>query len=89
MLPHQDFKDWQQSPMQGAMPALQHQSLLTDADEYYLQETLVECRVKLESALRTAQHYSRLPDLAIALADALTSCNEALSITSDPSTYLE
>jgi hypothetical protein len=68
---------------------LSHQSPLTEADESYLQETLVECRVKLESALRTAQHYSRLPDLAIALADALTGCNEALSITSDPKTYLE
>ncbi len=68
---------------------LSHQSPLTEADESYLQETLVECRVKLESALGTAQNYSRLPVFAIALADALTGCNEALSITSDPKTYLE
>jgi hypothetical protein len=46
----------------------------TPADESYLQETLTECRVKLESALATAKGYSRLPDLAVALSDAITGC---------------
>jgi len=89
MLPQRNFKNWQQSPMQGAMPALQHQSPLTDADEYYLQETLVYCRVKLEAAIRTAQNYSQLADLSTALADALTGCNEALTVINDPKTYQE
>jgi hypothetical protein len=68
---------------------LSHQSPLTEADEYHLQETLVYCRVKLESALRTAQGYNQLTDLSTALADALTGCNEALTIVTDPKTYLE
>jgi len=68
---------------------LSHHSPLTDADEYHLQETLVYCRVKLESALRTAQGYNQLADLSTALADALTSCNEALTVINDPKTYLE
>ena len=89
MLPHQNFKNWQQSPIQGAIPTTPHQSPLTDADEYHLQETLVYCRVKLEAAMRTAQNYSQLTDLTVALADALTSCNEALTIVGDPKTYVE
>jgi len=55
----------------------------TPADESYLQETVVECRVKLESALTTAKGYSGLPDLAVALADALTGCQEALAVIND------
>ena len=61
----------------------------TPADESYLVETLVECRFKLESALSTAQRYSSLPDLAVALSDALTGCHEALAIVNDPKTYQE
>ena len=86
MLSHQDFQNWQQSPQQGAVPA---RSPLTPADESYLQEVLTECRVKLESALTRAKGYSGLPDLAVALADALTGCQEALAVVSDPKTYLE
>jgi hypothetical protein len=67
----------------------QHQTSFTTADEAYLQETLVYCRVKLESALRTAQRYNQLADLSTALADALTGCNEALTIVGDPKTYQE
>ena len=89
MLSHQSFSTWQRSPKQGALPASQHQSPLTEADEYYLQETLVYCRVKLEAAIRTAQHYNQLTDLTVAIAAALTSCNEALTIVGDPKTYLE
>ena len=61
----------------------------TPADESYLVETLVECRFKLESALSTAQRYSSLPDLAVALSDALTGCHEALAVVNDPKTYQE
>ncbi len=61
----------------------------TPADESYLVETLVECRFKLESALSTAQRYSSLPDLAVALSDALTGCHEALAVINDPKTYQE
>jgi hypothetical protein len=86
MLSHQNLKSWQQSPVQGAIPA---QSPLTPADESYLQEVLMECRVKLESALSTAKRYSGLPDLSIALADALTGCQEALAVVNDPKTYQE
>lgn len=80
------FKQWQQSPMQGATP---NPSPLTPADESYLIETLTECRVKLESALKTAQGYSRLPDLATAIGDAVTGCQEAEAIVIDSTTYLE
>jgi hypothetical protein len=86
MLSHQNLKSWQQSPVQGAIPA---QSPLTPADESYLQEVLMECRVNLESALATAKGYSRLPDLAVALSDAITGCNEALAVVNDPQTYQE
>jgi hypothetical protein len=65
------------------------QTLLTDADESYLQEVLTECRVRLESALSTAKGYSRLPDLAVALSDAVTNCNEALAVVNDLKTLSE
>jgi hypothetical protein len=45
--------------------------------------------VKLESAFATAQRYNHLPDLSIALSDALTGCNEALTVVNDPKTYQE
>jgi hypothetical protein len=86
MVSHQSFSQWQQSPVQGAIPAPSPFSL---ADEIYLTETLVECRVKLESALSTAKGYSRLPDLTVALSDAITGCNEALAVVNDPQTYQE
>jgi hypothetical protein len=86
MVSHQSFSTWQQSPIQGAIPA---RSPFTPADESYLQETLTECRVRLESALSTAKGYSRLPDLAVALSDAITGCNEALAVVNDPQTYQE
>jgi len=86
MLSHQNLQSWQQSPVQGAMPA---PSPFTLADESYLQEVLTECRVRLESALATAKGYSRLPDLTVALSDAITGCNEALAVVNDPQTYQE
>ena len=86
MLSYQNLKSWQQSPVQGAIPA---RSPFTPADESYLQEVLMECRVRLESALATAKGYSRLPDLAVALSDAITGCNEALAVVNDPQTYQE
>lgn len=81
----QAFHQWQQSPMQGVIP---NPSPLTPADESYLIEVLTECRVKLESALKTAQGYSKLPDLATAIGDALTGCNEAEAIVIDSVAYL-
>ena len=81
----QSFTNWQQSPSQGAIPS----SPFTQADEAYLLETLTECRVKLENALKTAQGYSRLPDLSNAIGDAYTGCQEAEAIILDPETYLE
>jgi hypothetical protein len=86
MVSHQSFPQWQQSPQQGAVPT---RSPFTPADESYLQETLTECRVNLESALSTAKGYSRLPDLAVALSDAITGCTEALAIVNDPEVYQE
>ena len=86
MVSHQSFSQWQQSPIQGAIPA---QSPFTSADEVYLQEVITECKVRLESALATAKGYSRLPDLAVALSDAVTGCNEALAVVKDPQTYQE
>ncbi len=86
MVSHQSFSQWQRSPIQGAIPV---QSPFTPADEAYLQEVLTECRVKLESALSTAKGYSRLPDLTVALSDAITGCNEALAVVNDPQTYQE
>jgi hypothetical protein len=86
MVSHQSFSQWQRSPIQGAIPV---QSPFTSADEAYLQEVLVDCRVRLESALATAKGYSRLPDLTTALADALTGCQEALAVVNDPQSYQE
>jgi hypothetical protein len=71
-----------------SFPQLQ-QSTLTPADEAYLQEVLTECRVKLESALTTAQRYDGLPDLSTGLSDALTGLVEALAVLNDPQTYQE
>jgi hypothetical protein len=45
--------------------------------------------VRLESALTTAKGYSGLPDLAVALSDAITGCQEALVVVNDPKTYQE
>jgi hypothetical protein len=86
MVSHQSFSQWQRSPIQGAIPA---QSPFTSADEVYLQEVITECKVRLESALGTAKGYRRLPDLAVALSDAITGCNEALAVVNDPQTYQE
>jgi hypothetical protein len=76
MVSHQSFPRLQQSPFSAA-------------DESYLQETLTECRIKLESALVAAKVYRCLPDLAVALSDAITGCQEALAVVNDPRTYQE
>ncbi len=86
MVSHQSFSQSQQSPTQGAIPA---QSPFTPADEAYLQEVLVDCRIRLESTLSMAKGYSRLPDLAVALSDAITGCTEALAVINNPQTYQE
>lgn len=72
--------------MQGTPPK---SSPFTPADEQYLLEVLTECRVKLDSALATAQGYSQLPDLATALNDALTGIHQAAAIVIEPETYLD
>lgn len=64
-------------------------SPFSHADEQYLAEVLVECRLKLESALKTAIGYSQLPDLAAGIGDAVTGCQDALTVLNDPQTYLE
>lgn len=83
---HQSFQQWQQNPIQRAIPK---QSPFTLADEQYLLEVITECRTKIQSALSTAQRYSQLPELAAALGDAITGCQEAEAILIDPATYLE
>lgn len=82
----QSLFQWQSNAAQGAMPS---NSAFTDADECYLIETLTECRVKLESVLRTAHRYHQLPDLVTAIADSLTAIHKAEAITIDPITYVE
>lgn len=64
-------------------------TIFTRADEQYLAETLIECQFKLQTALKTAQEYSRVPDLATGIGDAITGCQEALTVLNDPQTYLE
>jgi hypothetical protein len=86
MIPQQSFTQWLQSPAQGTVPST---SPLTPADESFLTETLIECQIRLKMALETAQTYSRLPDLATALGDALTGCDEALAVVQDPQKYIE
>lgn len=86
MIPQQTFTQWQQSPVHGAVPS---SSPLTPADESFLQETLVECRARLQIALETAKGYSRLPDLGIGIGDALQGIEEALTVLDDPATYLD
>jgi hypothetical protein len=86
MVTHQSFSQWQQNSVQGAIPLV---SPLTPADEAFLSETLIECQTRLKMALETAQGYSRLPDLATGLGDALTGCVEALAVVQDPQKYLE
>lgn len=83
---HQAFTQWQQNPMQGTIPSV---SPLTPADEAFLAETLLECRQRLRMALEAAKTYSRLPDLGTALGDALTGCDEALTVLNDPAIYLD
>jgi len=82
----QSFTNWQQFPMQGAIP---NPSPFTPADEQYLLETLTECRAKLQMALSTAQGYSQVPDLAKGLADAITGIHEAAAVVLEPETYVE
>lgn len=53
-------------------------NILTEADEIYLIEVVTECRVKLRSALTTAQSYGdRLSALTIALESALAGIQQA------------
>ena len=82
----QTFRQWQQSPMQGAMP---NPSPFTLADEQYLLEVFTECRTKLQSALSTAQRYPQLPDIEKGIADAITGIHEAAAVVLEPETYLE
>lgn len=86
MVHHQSFQEWLQNPMQGAIPA---QTPLSQADEAFLIETLVECRTRLSSALETAKTYDCLPELATGLGDALTGCDEALTVIQNPQNYIE
>lgn len=72
--------------IQGAIP---NQSPFTSEDEQYFLEVLTECRTKLQMALTTAQRYSRLPDLAKGLADAIAGIHEAAAVVLEPETYLE
>jgi hypothetical protein len=63
---------------------------MTDADELYLTEVITESRVRLESALTTAQGYgSQVPALVTALADALTAVQQAAAIFNDLETYAD
>jgi hypothetical protein len=86
MIPQQSFTQWQENPAQGAAPS---PSPLTSADQSFLEETLVECRARLQMALETAKTYSRLPDLGIGVGDALQGIEEALTVLGDPATYLD
>lgn len=87
MIDRQSFQNWQQAPAQGAIPL---KSVMTDADELYLTEVIAESRVRLESALATAQRYgSQVPALSTALADALTAVQQADAIFNDLETYAD
>lgn len=59
----------------------------THADEVHLIETVVECKNRLQSALSTAQRYSRVPALTTALADAVTAVQQADAILTNLDTY--
>jgi hypothetical protein len=50
-------------------------------------EVVIECKNRLQSALSTAQGYSRVPQLTTSLADALTGCQQAAAILQDLDTY--
>jgi hypothetical protein len=78
-----------EKPSESPRKSLGEDRIFTQADEQYLAETLIECKIKLEFALQTAQEYRRLSDLATAICDALTGCQEALAIVNDPQAYLE
>jgi hypothetical protein len=87
MIDRQSFQEWQQAPAQGITP---RPSIMTDADELYLTEVITESRVRLESALTTAQRYgSQVPALSTALADAVTAVQQADAILSDLDTYAD
>jgi hypothetical protein len=63
---------------------------LSPADEIYLAEVAIECRVRLESALDTAERYrSQVPALATTLADAVTECQQVISILDDLEVYAD
>lgn len=70
--------------------SLSPNSPFTSADEAYLAEVAVECRVRLESALHTAERYRfQVPALAKALADALTSIEQASVVLNDLPSYAD
>ncbi len=63
---------------------------LSPADEIYLAEVAIECRVRLESALHTAERYrSQIPALVTSLADAVTECQQVISILDDLEVYAD
>lgn len=68
----------------------QSDSPFSHADESYLTEVVIECRVRLESALHTAERYrTQVPELAIALADSLTSIRQASVVLNDLPSYAD
>lgn len=57
---------------------------LSNADALFLAELLPELRGWLSNALATAEGYrSQVPQLATAIADALTSTDQAISVLND------
>jgi len=76
--------------MKNAAPSILQQTSkhpFTSADESYLAEVVIECKNRLQSALSTAQLYSKVPALTTALADALTGCEQAAAILNDLDSY--
>lgn len=83
---HQSFTEWLQVPVQGSILS---SSPIAPADEAFLTEVLIDCQIRLKMALEAAKGYSRLPDLATALGDAVTACQEGLAVVQDPQKYIE
>ena len=74
----QTFTNWQQSPIQGAIP-----QPASDWQKEFIYDALAVALPNLQAAADTAKHLVAHLDLYTAICDALNACNEALERVTD------
>lgn len=75
---YQTFKQWQQSPIQGAIP-----QPASDWQKEFIYDALSVALPSLQAAHDVAKHLPLHSDLYTAICDALNACNEALERLTD------